>query len=191
MTDCILHTIQHSKDAALANARNLVYRLRRRDLYSFVDGVLLPADWKRVIQPEDITTCQTKGSGTSSSVNLVPDDIVLKTVTLNFGKKNQNPLDFVQFFRNWHDEQPIHISSAKLSYVIPTRFEEKILRLYLRRSRKDPDIFQYKLAAKRAFRAFIRKEGLVPFLSSPTPSQSTKGHGVSEFAPPLKKSREI
>lgn len=98
MTDSLLHTIEFSKDSRLADARSIVRRLRHRDLYSFVDELLLPTDSTRNIRPEDITTCQ---QADTPGVHLVPDDIVLATVTLNFGMKRENPIDSVRFFSDW------------------------------------------------------------------------------------------
>ncbi len=98
MTDSLLHTIQYSKDPRLTKAKEIIDRLRRRKLYRFIDEILLPAGSARVIRPEEITACQESGT---TGVNLVPDDIVLAPVTLNFGMKNQNPVDKVLFFKDW------------------------------------------------------------------------------------------
>lgn len=174
MTDVILHKIEFSNSSALSQARALVHRLRRRDLYSFVDEVLLPEGFARVITPQDITTCQVSGE-----INLVPDDIVLATVTLNFGMKNKNPIDNVKFFPDWNDDALVHISSSKVSYVIPATFEEKILRLYLRQPR-GPDTVRYKRAAKKAFQAFLRRSNFVSPAPSPTlKNQSSKINGAA------------
>ncbi len=177
MTDVILHKIEYSREPALAPARDLVHRLRRRDLYSFVDEVLLPEGCARAIAPEDVTTCQVGGD-----VDLVPDDIVLATVTLNFGMKNKNPIDNVKFFRDWDDENPVHISSSKVSYVIPATFEEKILRLYLRRPR-GPDTERYKQAARQAFQAFLRRSNFISPAPSPSLGNGPKVNGGIERFP--------
>lgn len=104
MTDSLLHAIEFSKDYRLAEARRIVSRLRHRNLYSFVDELLLPAGSSSRISVEDITTCQD-----GRDVNLVPDDIVLATVTLNFGMKRENPIDSVRFFRDWYVHVTNHI----------------------------------------------------------------------------------
>lgn len=98
LNDNLLNTIQFSKSPGLASAKDIVMRLRRRDLYKFVDEILLPAGTTRVVRPEEITTCQEAGS---TGVNLVPNDILVVPTTLNFGKKNQNPVDKVLFFKDW------------------------------------------------------------------------------------------
>jgi len=195
MSDTILHYIEFSTSANLKTARDLVHRLRRRDLYSFVDETLLPSSFFQHgghITAEDITTNQNTGG-----INLVPDDIKVSIVTLNFGMKNKNPVDSVKFFKDWNHAVPINISSSKVSYVIPKIFEEKICRIYLRRSRTDDNWMQYKKAAKVAFRNFMRRNDLAPATpspsppneasSSPTTPESTNGNESIEEEFPNKK----
>lgn len=98
MTDSIVPIIERSKVSSLAGARKIIRRLRTRELYRFVDEVLLPAGVSRQISPPDITTCQDSSTG----VNLVPDDIHIAHVTLNFGMKSKNPIDNVLFFKDWY-----------------------------------------------------------------------------------------
>mgnify|MGYP005867165817 CR=1 FL=1 len=49
LTDCILKTIECSKESDLVPARKIVRRLRKRELYCFVDEVIVPGskmdDW--------------------------------------------------------------------------------------------------------------------------------------------------
>lgn len=98
MTDTIIPIIEYSKDPALNGAKAIIHRLRRRQLYRFVDEVLLPAGVSSDISAPDITTHQdSAGTG----VNLRPSDIHVAHVTHNFGMKEQNPVDNVLFFANW------------------------------------------------------------------------------------------
>ena len=99
MTDSIIPMIEYSRDARLRKAKSIIERLRRRKLYQFVDEVLLPAGRSIKVTPEEITTCQ---EAAATGVNLVPDDVVVTSVTLNFGMKSQNPVDKVLFFRDWY-----------------------------------------------------------------------------------------
>lgn len=91
--------IERSKDVSLKQARHVIHRLRRRQLYRFADEQLLPTDRSPDIQPVDVTTCQ---DAARAGVTLTPDDVHVKTVTLNFGMKEQNPVDNVLFFKNWY-----------------------------------------------------------------------------------------
>eukprot|EP00177_Eucheuma_denticulatum_P002979 GFKZ01005358.1.p2 GENE.GFKZ01005358.1~~GFKZ01005358.1.p2 ORF type:complete len:250 (-),score=26.19 GFKZ01005358.1:1103-1852(-) len=153
MTDSIIPIIERSKESSLANARRIIRRLRCRRLYRFVDEFLVPAGTKLQISPEDITTWQD-ASGTG--VNLVPDDIHVAHVKLNFGMKDKNPVDKVLFFQDWEDRNPVHISSAKASYVIPAHFEEIIIRVFVKREERPGDTNRIKDAVKTAFRRLLK-----------------------------------
>lgn len=71
---------------------------------------------------------------------------------------------FCSCFRN--DRFPTQIPSAKASYVIPTHFEEKIIRVFSKRPDSD-DSSRVKSAIKTAFRKFLRSRGLCSPVSSP------------------------
>lgn len=99
LSDSLVSIIERSKDASLKQARRVIHRLRRRQLYRFADEHLLPTDRFVDIQPVDITTCQDAGR---AGINLTPEDVYVKTVTLNFGMKDKNPVDRVLFFKTWY-----------------------------------------------------------------------------------------
>lgn len=158
MTDVLVPIIERSKESSLAGARKIITRLRRRKLYRFVDELLLPAGVSRQITAEDITPFQNVAH---FGINLRPEDIYVAHVTLNFGMKSKNPVDNVMFFKDWEDMNPQRISSTKVSYVLPGHFEEKIIRVYLKRE-YDLDEDRAKKSVKEAFRRFIAHNSLGP-----------------------------
>lgn len=182
MTDTLVPIIERSKEPSLAGAREIIGRLRRRRLYRFVDEFLLPAGATCKITPEEITTSQdSAGTG----IDLRPDDIHVAHVTLNFGKKSKNPVDHVLFFKDWDDQSPRHISSSKVSYVIPAHFEEKIIRVYLKRE-FGHDSERAKKAVKLAFRRFIeRMKPASPIASPVVGSKRHRGNGPDDILAPL------
>lgn len=99
MSDSLIQVIERSKETSLKRSREIVHRIRRRHLYRFVDEVLLPADRKMNITPEDVSTCQ---DAAGTGVALRPEDIHIAKVTLNFGMEQRNPVDNVLFFKNWY-----------------------------------------------------------------------------------------
>jgi hypothetical protein len=48
--------------------------------------------------------------------------------------KDKNPVDNCKFFENWDDTQAFSIPRHKVSYMVPERFAERYLRVFL----KDP-----------------------------------------------------
>jgi deoxynucleoside triphosphate triphosphohydrolase SAMHD1 len=169
LTDSLLYQIEHSKDQRLASARSIVDRIRRRKLYRFVDECLLPEGSKRRVTEQEITTSQDSGKW---GINLRPEDIVISNVALNFGRKDQNPVENVLFFKDWEDTNPVHMPSSKVSYVLPTAFEERITRLYLRRRFESPADEQRAVGAARdAFRRCMHRLDL----GSPLPPAGVSG----------------
>lgn len=101
ISDCVISQIEFSKEPQLKQSKDLIHRLRRRRLYRFVDEILLPTDCTchPVVCAEDITTCQ---DAAGTNVTLTPDDVYVTKVSLNFGMKEQNPVDRVLFFKSWY-----------------------------------------------------------------------------------------
>lgn len=187
LSDSLLYTIEHSRDTNLKAARDIIKRLRYRKLYAFVDECLLPTGTSCKLTEQDITTHQDAAKW---GIDLRPQDIVLSKVSLNFGRKDRNPVENVLFFTDWEDTNPSNIPTSKVSYVVPAVFEEKILRLYLRRAFDTPDELQRaKQAAKHAFRRCVQIRNLGSPLKSPRPSidvqpaansslRANRGHGA-------------
>lgn len=165
LSDSLLIRIEHSREASLASARALIGRIRRRQLYRFVDETLLPEGCARRVTEKDVVSYQETGS---CNVDLRPEDVLIFTVRLNFGRGNTNPVDSVFFFKDWDDTEPINISSDKFSLVLPTVFEERIVRIYL--TRHFPDREEERRAmnsVKAAFRRCVKAQGLSGHLPSP------------------------
>lgn len=48
LSDSVLYVIERSKDPKLAKAKQILRRISRRDLYKFVDEVLIPPGVKQI-----------------------------------------------------------------------------------------------------------------------------------------------
>jgi deoxynucleoside triphosphate triphosphohydrolase SAMHD1 len=165
LTDYVLREIENSRSACLADARSIVRRIRCRKLYRFCDEHLMPAGGFREITELDVTTSQDAAKW---DIDLKPEDIVVSLVVLNFGRKDRNPLDSVMFFKDWSDMNPRVLPSGKVSLVFPTVFEERLLRVYLRKEfDSKSDEHRAMAAVKDSFRRCIRRMQLGSPLPSP------------------------
>lgn len=58
LTDCVLKTIECSRDPALGKSQAIIRRLRKRQLYKLVDTILLPkaidAKVRKVTKPSTV-----------------------------------------------------------------------------------------------------------------------------------------
>ena len=150
MTDYVLHTIETSKSPGLQKSRDIIKRLRKRDLYKFVEESLLDQTATQMIKykslrPEDIIASYTP---VSPQDRLVPEDLIVADIKINYAMKDENPVNHIGFFRSWHDKHSFHIPSHKVSLLIPDQYEERMIRLFCRHKSKVQ-------AAQSAFRQFI------------------------------------
>ena len=156
LTDCVIRDIEFSRaeDRGMQAARDLIRRIRRRELYKFVDEIVLtPEQYAQYmpIREADIVHCQS----TSEEVNLNVDDIIVDVYHLNYSRKDKNPVDSVHFYAHFDDNESMSIPREKVSHLIPTAFEEHYVRIFCRESSRD-----YVKAAKDAFRTWCRKKNI-------------------------------
>lgn len=57
LTDGILRTIENSKDDALEESRNIIKRIRKRQLYKFVEEYSMSAEMEKYLSPSEINAC--------------------------------------------------------------------------------------------------------------------------------------
>jgi len=138
LTDCILKTIESDLSLELEPARKLLRRIRKRDLYRFVDEYILPGKQKNyVVMPTvaDIITCQSH-----DGINLTEDDIVIDTHFNNYALNDQNPIDNIKWFTKWDQTESISMSQKDISLLAPSTFSEKYVRIYCRNRNKFPTV---------------------------------------------------
>jgi deoxynucleoside triphosphate triphosphohydrolase SAMHD1 len=170
LSDSLLIRIEHSREANLGSARAIIDRIRRRRLYRFVDETLLPKGSARRVSERDVVSFQDTSS---SGVSLRPEDLLIFTVKLNFGRGLTNPVESVYFFKEWEDSEPVQVTSDQFSFVLPAVFEERIVRIYLTRYFPDRDEERRAMESlKTAFRRCVKSLGLGGHLPSPRKVQT-------------------
>lgn len=129
--DTLLKQIELSKDSELEKARGIVDRIRRRDLYRFVNEFTIPPEWledAKLPREEDITQCQLH----CNNVNLSPEDIVVQNLKIDWAMKgrNKNPCESVNFFKLSGSKEKFPIDQSKVSSLYPTTFVDRKVRVY-------------------------------------------------------------
>lgn len=76
LTDSIIKEIERTKNPDLKASRDIIKRIRSRDLYDFVDQIIIPPSFRQVLTKEqlnkqDILRYQDPGS------NLKDEDIII------------------------------------------------------------------------------------------------------------------
>lgn len=151
LSDSILYRIETSTNPELEKSRQILKRLKRRDLYKFVDEILLPNDrFDEIgkVKEIDISTCSENGQ-------LVPEDIIIHNMAINYSLKDKNPVDQCLFYKQGFEKarKPFYIDKNQVSYLIPSQFIERYVRVFVRDPKK-LDI------AYKAFQNWIKRNRL-------------------------------
>lgn len=155
LDDTVLKRIEWSTDAALKPAQEVLQRLRRRELYRFVNEFTVPSArlpaW-RDVTPEDIVACQDAGNS-SVPWGLRPEDVIVHNLKIDWAMKNKNPVDQIHFYHDYSSLEKFSIPKEKVSSLIPDIFLERKVRVYSRRD--DP---RYVDAVEQAFISYQRRQ---------------------------------
>lgn len=147
MTDSILKDIEKSRDPALAEAKKIVTRLRKRQLYKFVDENTYHSANKRFLTTERINAgLIIEYHQGPETLNV--DDIIVDIFSLNYGMDDKNPVDSIKFFSKYDCSESFCYPANKVSYLLPTCFEEVSVRVFARDAEKVSVI-------QRAYRNFM------------------------------------
>ncbi|CAG8478845.1 10084_t:CDS:10 [Ambispora gerdemannii] len=140
LNDSILHTIEWSTDDA--NARNVISRLKSRDLYKLVDEKLIPFEMvstpgalerlKKAITPLEIIGHQEEYA------KLQEKDVIVDFLKINFAQGTDNPLDNIKFYNRYEkgEYKRVFNITSKMdgSYLVPEQYEEIRVRIFTRSS---------------------------------------------------------
>jgi HD superfamily phosphohydrolase len=159
LTDSILRTIQCSTAPELAEARDIVRMIGRRDVYKCVGEFIVPQSqcphFPTKVYPSDIITCQPSGDH-----DLQESDIIVHNFKINYAMADKNPVDHVHFFAKAEPEVSFTIPREQVSMLLPEVFSEQYVRVYCRRKEKAHQ-------AHLAFQSYLRQFGCSVALRSP------------------------
>ena len=152
LDDTILKRIEWSKESKLQKGRDLVRKIRRRELYQYVNDFAVPEEdiiGFKPVKEVDITSCQ---GDNNIPGGLRPDDIIVQNVKIDYSMKSKNPVDSVKFFQDYGDTHSFHIDKSKVSLLLPNSFIERKVRVFSKS--RDP---MYVEAAAKAFENYQRR----------------------------------
>lgn len=132
--DSILKTIEISHDQELKEARDLILRIRRRDLYQFCNEFSVPKDKLehfKDITPQDIVCSQGNGD-----ITLKEEDVVVCNVKIDLTRGRSNPLENINFFQDFESNEKFPIHDYRISHLLPAFCEDRIVKVYS----KNPDL---------------------------------------------------
>ncbi|XP_071913045.1 uncharacterized protein [Coffea arabica] len=101
LDDTIIKTIETAPDQELKESRDLILRIRRRNLYQKNGGVILREE-----------------------------DIAVSNVRIDLTRGRHNPLESIHFFKDYESEEKFSITDDRISHLLPTSYQDMIVRVY-------------------------------------------------------------
>merc|ERR1712137_424771 len=128
LTGSLLNSIESSQIEGMEKAKEIVKRLRKRQLYKLACEAIIPADdlsgITEKISKKAIAQCKLHVQSPLSE-----EHILIHKLTLNYAMKDKNPVDSIHFFNTPSGRVPISIPKERVSLLIPTEFSEKCIRI--------------------------------------------------------------
>uniref|UniRef100_A0A8C5QFF6 Deoxynucleoside triphosphate triphosphohydrolase SAMHD1 n=1 Tax=Leptobrachium leishanense TaxID=445787 RepID=A0A8C5QFF6_9ANUR len=149
LTDNIFQEILHSSNPKLSEAREILRKIERRQLYKFL-GEIHP---KARIKPEEYDSlpgelAQSTPQNSETFITLHKEDFVVDVIHMDYGMKEQNPINNMRFYCKSDPQKAIKITKDQVSQLLPEKFAEQIIRVYVKRTDEE--------SVKAAQRYFIQ-----------------------------------
>ncbi|KAF3431286.1 hypothetical protein FNV43_RR26016 [Rhamnella rubrinervis] len=128
LDDSILRMIEVSPDPELQESKDLVQRIRRRDLYQFCNEFSVPKaslDHFKEITSQDIICSQNAGG-----VSLREEDVAVSNIKIDLTRGRKNPLERVNFYQDFESTEKFPIQDDRVSHLLPTFYQDMIVRVY-------------------------------------------------------------
>ncbi|XP_030902865.2 deoxynucleoside triphosphate triphosphohydrolase SAMHD1 isoform X1 [Melopsittacus undulatus] len=131
LTDNIYLEILHSSSPELKEAQEILRKIERRELYKFL-GETQPETRSEVVQNNSLaeSIAKSKPEKDPPDVELKAEDFVVDVVNMDYGMKEQNPIDNVLFYCKADPSKAVKISKEQVSKLLPRTFAEQVIRVY-------------------------------------------------------------
>ena len=141
LNDSILDLIRMDPNPKLDKAREILDKVDKRQLYKCV-GQTRPIATKKIDKTEIAKfTQQIANAMTPKELDgrapLKPEDYLVQVARFDFGMGAENPIDKVYFYSKDDPERPKRIRKEDVSFMLPERFQEQLIRVYCRSSSPD------------------------------------------------------
>ncbi|XP_021842910.1 uncharacterized protein [Spinacia oleracea] len=128
LDDTIIKRIEIDPHPALKESRDLIARIRRRDLYQYCNEFTVPRDDLEHFQ--EVTAKDIICSQVSGGVTLQEDDVVVSNTKIDLTRGKNNPLASVKFFQDYDVDENFTIGEESISQLLPSCCLDRIVRVY-------------------------------------------------------------
>ncbi|NWU99325.1 SAMH1 triphosphohydrolase, partial [Upupa epops] len=139
LTDNIFLEILHSSRPELKEAQEILRKIERRELYRFL-GETRPETMRKIAKSNHLAEsfANSKPEKDPPDVELKAEDFIIDVISMDYGMKEQNPIDNVLFYCKADPSKAVKIYKEQVSKLLPMTFEEQVIRVYCKS--QDPDI---------------------------------------------------
>ncbi|XP_030442823.2 uncharacterized protein LOC115665078 [Syzygium oleosum] len=131
LDDPTIKTIETAPDSELNESRDLMLRIRRRNLYQFCNEYAVPKD--KLEHFKDVTAQDIACSQKNTGVTLKEEDIAVSNVRIDLTRGRHNPLESINFFKDYESEEKFTIPDDRISHLLPTSYQDMIVRVYAKK----------------------------------------------------------
>ncbi|AQK89787.1 HD domain-containing metal-dependent phosphohydrolase family protein [Zea mays] len=139
LDDTIIKTIETAPNNELKKAKEIIQRIRRRELYKFqfCNQYSVPKD--KLEHFKNITAQDIVCSQKSSEVLLKEEDVAVSNVKIDLTRGKDNPLErflifeCIKFFKDFGCDEKFPITDDRVSHLLPAYNEDRIVRVYAKK----------------------------------------------------------
>lgn len=131
LDDTIVKSIETAPNDELKKAKEIIQRIRRRELYKFCNQYSVPKDKLenfKAITAQDIV-CSQK----SSKVLLKEEDVAVSNVKIDLTRGKDNPLESIKFFKDYGCDEKFPVIDDRVSHLLPAYNQDRIVRVYAKK----------------------------------------------------------
>lgn len=154
LSDHVFHMIEISTDPRLKEAKEILHRIKKRNLYKLVGQTILKENVNKSMSEKfrhDIFI-----DGEKEAID--KSDFIVHIIHFDYGMKDENPIDHVRFYEKGNLDCAVKVRKDQVSQMLPETFAENHLRLYCKK--RDPELIK---KGQRCFAAWCKKtESSVP-----------------------------
>ncbi|KAJ7331888.1 hypothetical protein JRQ81_014068 [Phrynocephalus forsythii] len=142
LTDEIFLRILHSDKPELKEAREILRKIERRDLYKYLgqtqpsEGQEIPKEQYERLSAEIVESKPAKLPENSElqDVQLKAEDLIVDVINMDYGMKEKNPVNNVHFYCKSDINQAVKITKEQVSKLLPEKFAEQLIRVYCKKT---------------------------------------------------------
>ncbi|RYR08230.1 hypothetical protein Ahy_B05g075802 [Arachis hypogaea] len=105
--------------------------LNPSEYWKFCNEYAVPKDMVenfKVVTAQDIVCSQKSGGGT-----LREEDVAVSNVKIDLTRGKHNPLESINFFKDYDSDEKFTISNDRVSHLLPTTYQDMIVRVYAKK----------------------------------------------------------